>query len=351
MRIRQIVFAAAELKAGAAQLGALLGMDAPYRDPGVAEFGLDNAVFVFGDQFVEIVSPTRSGTTAGRLIERRGDCGYMLILQTDDFDRELARFERLGVRRVWAKDLDDIRATHLHPKDIGGAIVSIDQPTPPASWRWGGPDWKLQTGRAAQQRVVGISIGADDPVAMAARWAQVLGLGAPAALGATQRLLLDGGWVDFEHAGARGEGIVGYTLAVADLPQVLQRARGVEAAGVRQQRHAVRHAHRTARAVAAAVQRPQTSRATSTTRCSLRHWSSCDSALPWCVLEKPHCGDRHRSSSGTNFAASSMRRFRSSFDSSSPSLVVTSPSTTFLPLGRARKGSKPPARTLSNSMK
>ena len=110
MRIRQIVFAAAELKAGAARLGALLGMDAPYRDPGVAEFGLDNAVFVFGDQFVEIVSPTRGGTTAGRLIERRGDCGYMLILQTDDFDRELARFERLRVRRVWAKDLDDIRA-------------------------------------------------------------------------------------------------------------------------------------------------------------------------------------------------------------------------------------------------
>ena len=46
-----------------------------------------------------------------------------------------------------------------------------------------------------------------------------------------------------------------------------------------------------------------------------------------------------------------MRRFRSSFDSSSPSLVVTSPSTTFLPLGKARSGSKPPARTLSNSMK
>ena len=224
MRIRQIVFAAAELQAGAAPLGALLGMDTPYRDPGVAEFGLDNAVFVFGDQFIEIVSPTRGGTTAGRLIERRGDCGYMLILQTDDFDRELARFERLGVRRVWAKDLSDIRATHLHPKDIGGAIVSIDQPTPPAAWRWGGPDWKLQNGQAAQQRVVGISIGADDPVAMAARWAQVLGLAAPTALGARQRLLLDGGWVDFEHADARGAGIVGYTLALADQPAVLERA-------------------------------------------------------------------------------------------------------------------------------
>jgi hypothetical protein len=76
--------------------------------------------------------------------------------------------------------------------------------------------------------VVGISVGADDPAAMAARWAQVLGLAAPTALGARQRLLLDGGWVDFEHVDARGEGIIGYTLAVADLPQVLERARLLE---------------------------------------------------------------------------------------------------------------------------
>jgi hypothetical protein len=228
MRIRQIVFAAAKLTSGAAQLRSLLGMDTPYRDPGVAEFGLDNAVFVFGDQFIEIVSPTRSGTTAGRLIERRGDCGYMLILQTDDFERELARFERMGVRRVWAKDLPDIRATHLHPKDIGGAIVSIDQPLPPASWRWGGPDWTLQGGHAGQQRVVGVTVGADDPASMAARWAQVLGLAAPTALGARQRLLLDGGWVDFEHADARGEGIIGYTLAVADPAKVLDSARSAK---------------------------------------------------------------------------------------------------------------------------
>lgn len=227
MRIRQIVFAAGALGTGAVALRALLALDAPYRDPGVAEFGLDNAVFVFGDQFIEIVAPTRADTAAGRLLERRGDCGYMLILQTDDFERELARFERLGVRRVWAKDLDDMRATHLHPKDIGGAIVSVDQPLPAAAWRWGGPDWKPQAGRAAQQRVLGLRIGASDPSAMAARWAQVLGLAAPAAHGAAQRLLLDGGWLDFEAADARAEGIRGCTLAVADRDAVLARARAL----------------------------------------------------------------------------------------------------------------------------
>jgi hypothetical protein len=224
MRIRQIVFAARELAPTSLQLSRLLSLDAPYADPGVAEFGLHNAVYVFGDQFIEIVSPTQSGTTAGRLLDRRGDCGYMLILQTDDFEGERSRLDRLGVRRVWAKDLPDIRGMHLHPKDIGGTIVSIDQPLPAASWRWGGPDWKMQPGAAAKQRVVGITLAATDPVAMAQRWSNVLGLTAPAEHGATPRLLLDGGWVDVVPADARGEGIVGYTLAVSDRQAVLARA-------------------------------------------------------------------------------------------------------------------------------
>lgn len=224
MRIRQIVLAVRDLAPASAQLQSLLGLDAPFRDPGVAEFGIDNAVFVFGDQFIELVSPVQPGTAAGRLLERRGDGGYMLILQTDDFARERARFEALGVRTVWEKSLEDIRAVHLHPKDIGGAIVSVDQPLPAASWRWGGPGWRVQDGARAAQRVLGVTIEADDPRAMAMRWAGVLGLAAPAAEGIGQRLALDGGRVDFVPAGARGEGIAGFTLKVADRAAVQQAA-------------------------------------------------------------------------------------------------------------------------------
>jgi hypothetical protein len=225
MRIRQIVFAARELPANAGALQRVFALDAPFADPGVAEFGLHNAVFVFGDQFIEIVSPTEPGTTAGRQLDRRGDGGYMLILQTDDFERERARLDALGVRRVWAKDLPDIRAMHIHPKDIGGAIVSIDQPLPAESWRWGGPGWKQQPGRAGAQRVVGVTVAAADPAAMAARWAQVLGLGPARRTGDGWRLGLDGGAVDFRTADARGEGIVGCALAVADRGAMLERAR------------------------------------------------------------------------------------------------------------------------------
>jgi len=225
MRIRQIVFAARGLKQGSAALAALLDLDPPFRDPGVAEFGLDNAVFVFGDQFIEIVAPVRDGTTAGRLLERRGDSGYMLILQTDDFARARARFAEQGVRTVFEAEYPDIRAVHLHPKDIGGTIVSVDQPQPATAWRWGGPHWRAQSGARYEQRVVGVTIDAQDPFAMASRWAQVLGLAAPVAAGAAWRLALQDGQIDFALAAERGEGIGGYTLVVADRSAVLQSAR------------------------------------------------------------------------------------------------------------------------------
>ena len=62
------------------------------------------------------------------------------------------------------------------------------------------------------------------------------------------------------------------------------------------------------------VRYPQTSAAVSTMRRSFATSSSYVSTLPSTVEEKPHCGDRQSCSSGTNFAASSIRRLRLSFD-------------------------------------
>ena len=239
MRIRQIVFAAHDLSASRQALATLLQMPAPFRDPGVAEFGIDNAVFNFGDQFIEVISPTRADTACGRHLARQGDSGYMLILQTDNLARERARFATLGVRTVWRTDHDDISAMHLHPKDVGAAIVSVDEPRPATSWRWGGPDWRVQAGPAGQQRVRGLSLAARDPEALAHRWAQVFDRPAPARRGDGWRLALTEGFVDVlpptghdagqggGHNGGRHDSITGFTLAVADPAAVLAAARGL----------------------------------------------------------------------------------------------------------------------------
>lgn len=158
MRLRQAVLAASDLAATRERLESL-GLRDPYRDPGVKEFGLDNAVYAVGDTFLEVVSPIEDDTTAGRYLARRGvdPVGYMVIVQVDDLDEARARAEKLGVRTVWSVDLDDIRARHLHPKDTG-AITSLDQPVDPASWRWAGPGWEE---RAVPGRVKAVTLGAD----------------------------------------------------------------------------------------------------------------------------------------------------------------------------------------------
>ena len=236
LRIRQIVLAAHDLDSTVDRLTTVLGVSVAYRDPQVAEFGLHNALMPIGDQFLEVVSPLAPGTAAGRLLERRGDSGYMIILQTDDLARDRDRFDLLGVRIVWQASYDDIRAMHLHPKDIGGAIVSVDQPNPPASWRWAGPEWEKHVSREGAQRVLAAEVEARDPRAMAQRWAEVLGLPAPEKRGASWCLVLADGTLDFVEAGSRGDGLSAFTLALESPPTALSQARSI---GLPTQGHSV----------------------------------------------------------------------------------------------------------------
>jgi hypothetical protein len=223
LRIRQIVLAARELEPVVEHLQSVLGAPVCYRDPEVAKFGLQNALFLIGDQFLEVVSPTQPNTTAGRHLDKHGDSGYMLILQTDDLARERARLDRLGVRIVWQATHDEIAAVHLHPKDIGGAIVSLDQATPPESWRWAGPNWQSMATSKGAQRVLGVSMSAIDPQKLLTRWREVLGVPADTSPNHAAAITIDGGAIRFE-AGAR-DLMVEFAMAVPQLQLALSAAR------------------------------------------------------------------------------------------------------------------------------
>jgi glyoxalase-like protein len=180
MRLRQVVYAARDLDAKVAALRADLPLGEPYHDPGVEHFGLRNSVLALGDCFVEVVSPFRSDAPAARYIDRFGEGPYMLMFQVDDTDAARARAASAGARIVWQNDLPQISGTHLHPKDLPGAIVSLDTPRPPESWHWAGPEW---SGRVPERigpgGVAGATIASPDPAATAARWAEVLGEAPP----------------------------------------------------------------------------------------------------------------------------------------------------------------------------
>lgn len=201
LRLRQVALVARHLDPVVDELCGRLGLSVCFHDPGVAEFGLHNAVLVVGDQLLEVVSPVAESTTAGRLLDKRGgDGGYMAIFEVDDLDERERHLRAHGVRVVWQIDLPDIRARHLHPRDVGGALVSIDQPVPNGAWRWAGPNWVPHTHTSVVTGIAGVVIAATDPAAMRTRWSELGLLHA----------------VRFQPAGPRGEGIDEVELVAAD---------------------------------------------------------------------------------------------------------------------------------------
>ena len=212
IRLRQVAMIAPDLDPVVEELCDTFGLQVCFHDPGVAEFGLRNALLLVGDQFIEVLSPIREGTTVQRLLDKRdGAGGYMAIFEVDDLDDRLDHLADNAVRVVWAGDLPDIRGRHLHPGDVGGTLVSIDQPVPNGSWRWGGPEWQARSDELLADAVVtgiaGAAVSAIDPDAMRRRWEEI-GLDRD---------------VTFTQAGPRGDGLDEVSLVAADRSRVGER--------------------------------------------------------------------------------------------------------------------------------
>lgn len=217
-RLRQVALVATHLDRVVDQLCETLEVERCFQDPGVGEFGLHNWLMPIGDTFLEVVAPMREDTTAGRYLDRRGgDGGYMTIFQTDDIASARQRLHDVGVRVVWRHDGPSMCGTHLHPKDVPGAIISIDWADPADHWEWAGPDWRdhVRTGLVAE--IVGAEVQSPDPEGLAERWGQALGRPVT-----SSALLLDdgaGGMGSIRFVpivDGRPEGLGGVDIRVAD---------------------------------------------------------------------------------------------------------------------------------------
>jgi hypothetical protein len=217
MRLRQVAFAARDLDAVVRELRAALGIEVAFNDPGVGVFGLRNAVLPVGDTFLEVVSPVQADTAAGRYMARRGgDCGYMVMVQSEDTDLDRRRAAELGVRVAWSIDLDDIRGTHLHPRDLGGALLSLDTAVPPAAWRWAGPQWQRHRRTDVARGIVGVEMQCSERDAVAARWAALLDQPLQDGPGGTRRIALEHTELRFAAGPAGADGLTVVDVAAAD---------------------------------------------------------------------------------------------------------------------------------------
>ncbi|NQW54802.1 MAG: VOC family protein [Rhodospirillales bacterium] len=227
MRLRQCVFVCKDLEGSSEELCDILGIEVAYRDPGVAKWGLANVVCPTGNDFLEIVSPMKDGTSAGRYIERRkGDGGYMVILQVPDAVAERQRVTGLGIRAVAQKDLPEYQYTHFHPSDTTGVLLSIDTTFAPPGvdpalwWPPAEKDWVKHARSDVTNGLAGVEIQHDDPDAAAATWSRILDRPA-----VDNIIRLDGSQIRFVPVvDGRGPGVSAYDVNVVDRERVLAAA-------------------------------------------------------------------------------------------------------------------------------
>lgn len=179
MRLRQIALAATDLDAAVDALTEVLGIEVAYADPGVAAFGLVNAVMPIGETHLEVVSPMRDDAPVKRWIAKRGgDAGYMVILQCEGEDRLTAEVERAKAANasvVWEGEQEGAHGVHFHPRDLG-AVLSFDAMPRYDDWIWAGPDWRRHVCTRTVTAITGVEVEAPDPEQLAARWGEVLGV-------------------------------------------------------------------------------------------------------------------------------------------------------------------------------
>ena len=232
LRLRQIALVADRLEPVEAALIDVLDLAVCYRDPAVATFGLENALFPVGNQFLEVVAPTEANTAAGRYLERRGGPGgYMVIHQCDDHVPRKRRIAELGVRTVFDRDMDEYSLMQLHPKDTGGSFLEIDEQRgtrahePDGPWHPAGPDWWAGRRTDRVERIAAAEIQAAEPREVAKRWAEITEIALSSTPEGDPQLILDNATLRFVPClDERPEGLGGIDLRCTDRVAILAAA-------------------------------------------------------------------------------------------------------------------------------
>lgn len=220
LRLRQVCLVAADLSRETAAIKSLLGLDECHRDANVAKYGLENVLFPVGSNFIEIVSPTRPGTAAGRFLERHGGrYGYMVILDCDDPARRQAHAQSLGVRIANVIRHEDYFGVQLHPKDTGAAILEFNSTVgggdPMGPYAPAGPNWQRAIRDDVTRRLVAVEIECPDPRGLASRWSEILKRPVRELGDGNYRIALDTGAINFMPGAAPEAVLAGIELETA----------------------------------------------------------------------------------------------------------------------------------------
>jgi hypothetical protein len=229
LRLRQICLVAPELEPVIADIAAIMGLAVCYRDGNVERYGLVNALMPVDTILLEVVSPFREGTAAGRFIDKTGGRGgYMAIFCCDDPDGRAKAANALGVRTANVITHAPYHGVQLHPRDCRAAFIEFNHTDgsddvlgayPPA-----GPDWQKFIAKDVTQALTGVEMQSPDPAGLAEHWGRILELPVSRAQGGAAELRLPKAVFRFVKGDA--EIMSALDFKVTDAKHVCELARG-----------------------------------------------------------------------------------------------------------------------------
>lgn len=182
--LRQICLVSDKLGPAVKQLGQTFSLTPCHIDPAVEKFGLENALFNIGTNFLEVVAPIRENTAAGRFLEKRGDNGgYMVICQARSRDEQTElkrRAEGCKIRIAYENSFDTWNIMQLHPADMGAAFLEVDwDQEEDVTGNWepaGGKEWQQKSSDSLTHKITAIELQSKDPEKLGEHWAAVIGI-------------------------------------------------------------------------------------------------------------------------------------------------------------------------------
>lgn len=182
-QLRQVVLATLDHAGDVERAKRTLQLGPSFDDPELATIGLADATMPVGpDTYLEVCAPlTTDHQVAKWLGKAGGKSGWCLSTQVPNLDGVRERCEQVGVRIAIEAQALGHEIIQLHPLDVG-ILLELDSFVPRDEWFWD----DLEGAKVAQAQrgtfvddIVGVEIAIDDPVAMATKWATIIGLPGP----------------------------------------------------------------------------------------------------------------------------------------------------------------------------
>lgn len=218
--LRQVGLATLDHEAAVRAATKVLELGPGFDDPLLAAWHLADFTAPIGpDTYLEILAPTTPDHSMTRWLSRAGGAaGWVLSTQVPSLDGVAERAAEHGVRIAVQTQAMGHNIVQFHPLDVG-VLLELDEFLPRGAWFWD----DMETARAARasrtakvDNIVAVDIAAQDPAALAATWAALIGIQPPAQTADGAAIAFSSRTIRFVPAAGGRTGIVAVDLHATD---------------------------------------------------------------------------------------------------------------------------------------